>query len=244
MMLPAVIYAVHFHASGTILKRACSTPGGDTNTDFNACYPLWSCNRAADTFDVKRGLDVQKKRKKDNKITFCFYDCSDGGVGCPRGRSSRVVSDSSTGAKRSGVSQGVGELSLVLFSRHGDPLAADVCEDEDGGERVGAAAQDEKAARAPPSRASVSEKVTGLASSRRRPREATPSRDLLLHQVNKETSMDPVQPYHHCSAVRPKERRPDVHQQNAFMRGNTIIRSKTFSPGPQSQYICRVRKAP
>lgn len=52
--------------------------------------------------------------------------------------------------------------------------------------------------------------------------------------------MDPVPPYHHCSAVRPKERRPDIHQQNPFMRGNTIIRSKTFSPGPQSQYICRV----
>lgn len=52
--------------------------------------------------------------------------------------------------------------------------------------------------------------------------------------------MDPLLPSHHCSAVRPKERRLDVHQQNPFMRGNTIIRSKTFSPGPQSQYICRV----
>lgn len=52
--------------------------------------------------------------------------------------------------------------------------------------------------------------------------------------------MDPLLPSHHCSAVRPKERRPDIHQQNPFMRGNTIIRSKTFSPGPQSQYICRV----
>lgn len=47
---------------------------------------------------------------------------------------------------------------------------------------------------------------------------------------------------HSCSVVRPKERRPDV--QNPFMRGHTIIRSKTFSPGPQSQYICRVRAAP
>lgn len=46
-----------------------------------------------------------------------------------------------------------------------------------------------------------------------------------------------------CSVVRPKERRPDVRQQNPFMRGNTIIRSKTFSPGPQSQYICRVTEA-
>lgn len=54
--------------------------------------------------------------------------------------------------------------------------------------------------------------------------------------------MDPVLPYHQCSAVRPKQRCPDVHQQNQFMRGNTIIRSKTFSPGPQSQYICRVSR--
>lgn len=52
--------------------------------------------------------------------------------------------------------------------------------------------------------------------------------------------MDSLPSLHHCSVVRPKERRPDVRQQNPFMRGNTIIRSKTFSPGPQSQYICRV----
>ncbi|XP_075878521.1 protein KIBRA isoform X3 [Nelusetta ayraudi] len=105
---------------------------------------------------------------------------------------------------------------------HGDPLAADASEDEDdGGDEEGAGpAEEEKAARAPPSRASASEKV------------------------NKETSMDTVlPPYHHCSAVRPKERRPDVHQQNPFMRGNTIIRSKTFSPGPQSQYICRINRS-
>lgn len=63
---------------------------------------------------------------------------------------------------------------------------------------------------------------------------------VLFVQVNKETSMDNLLPSHHGSVVRPKERRPDVHQQIPFMRGNTIIRSKTFSPGPQSQYICRV----
>uniref|UniRef100_A0A3B4ZCH7 WW and C2 domain containing 1 n=1 Tax=Seriola lalandi dorsalis TaxID=1841481 RepID=A0A3B4ZCH7_SERLL len=62
-------------------------------------------------------------------------------------------------------------------------------------------------------------------------------------QVNKETSMDGLSSSHHCSVVRPKERRPDVHQQNPFMRGNTIIRSKTFSPGPQSQYICRINRS-
>ncbi|XP_030649348.1 protein KIBRA [Chanos chanos] len=63
----------------------------------------------------------------------------------------------------------------------------------------------------------------------------------LTEKVNKETSTDgfPQAP----SVVRPKERRPDVHQQNPFVRGNTIIRSKTFSPGPQSQYICRINRS-
>uniref|UniRef100_A0A3P8WYZ5 WW and C2 domain containing 1 n=1 Tax=Cynoglossus semilaevis TaxID=244447 RepID=A0A3P8WYZ5_CYNSE len=63
--------------------------------------------------------------------------------------------------------------------------------------------------------------------------------------VNKETSVDGLSSSsHHCSVVRPKERRPDVQQlQNPFMRGNTIIRSKTFSPGPQSQYICRINRS-
>lgn len=65
----------------------------------------------------------------------------------------------------------------------------------------------------------------------------------IAEKVNKETSMDNLLPSHHCSVVRPKERRPDVHQQNPFMRGNTIIRSKTFSPGPQSQYICRINRS-
>uniref|UniRef100_A0A674MHC3 WW and C2 domain containing 1 n=1 Tax=Takifugu rubripes TaxID=31033 RepID=A0A674MHC3_TAKRU len=61
--------------------------------------------------------------------------------------------------------------------------------------------------------------------------------------VNKETSMVSSLPSQRCSVVRPKERRPDVRQQNPFMRGNTIIRSKTFSPGPQSQYICRINRS-
>uniref|UniRef100_A0AAR2K5R0 Protein kibra n=1 Tax=Pygocentrus nattereri TaxID=42514 RepID=A0AAR2K5R0_PYGNA len=60
-------------------------------------------------------------------------------------------------------------------------------------------------------------------------------------KVNKETSMEGLP----CAAsvVRPKERRPEINQQNPFMRGNTIIRSKTFSPGPQSQYICRINRS-
>uniref|UniRef100_A0A8C2K0L8 WW and C2 domain containing 1 n=1 Tax=Cyprinus carpio TaxID=7962 RepID=A0A8C2K0L8_CYPCA len=59
--------------------------------------------------------------------------------------------------------------------------------------------------------------------------------------VNKQTSVDGLP--HSASVVRPKERRHDVHPQNPFMRGNTIIRSKTFSPGPQSQYICRINRS-
>ncbi|KAI7795815.1 protein KIBRA [Triplophysa rosa] len=66
--------------------------------------------------------------------------------------------------------------------------------------------------------------------------ETTP---VITEKVNKETSVDGLS----HSVVRPKERRHNVHQQNPFMRGNTIIRSKTFSPGPQSQYICRINRS-
>ncbi|KAL6098388.1 wwc1 [Pungitius sinensis] len=69
-----------------------------------------------------------------------------------------------------------------------------------------------------------------------------PTAAAITEKVNKETSMDNSLPSYH-SVVRPKDRRPDVHQQNPFMRGNTIIRSKTFSPGPQSQYICRINRS-
>uniref|UniRef100_A0A8C5BLL3 WW and C2 domain containing 1 n=1 Tax=Gadus morhua TaxID=8049 RepID=A0A8C5BLL3_GADMO len=64
----------------------------------------------------------------------------------------------------------------------------------------------------------------------------------LLIQVNKETSTG-------GTSVRPKQRPPDPgpgggHMvQQAFIRGNTVIRSKTFSPGPQSHYICRINRS-
>uniref|UniRef100_A0A8C2ZFR8 WW and C2 domain containing 1 n=1 Tax=Cyclopterus lumpus TaxID=8103 RepID=A0A8C2ZFR8_CYCLU len=89
--------------------------------------------------------------------------------------------------------------------------------------------EEEKVTKPPTAAAAITEKVTFVMS--------TPTR------VNKETSMGNLLPSYHGSVVRPKERRPDVHQQNPFMRGNTIIRSKTFSPGPQSQYICRVNRS-
>uniref|UniRef100_A0AAY4EF73 WW domain-containing protein n=1 Tax=Denticeps clupeoides TaxID=299321 RepID=A0AAY4EF73_9TELE len=69
----------------------------------------------------------------------------------------------------------------------------------------------------------------------------SPETLLLPPFVNKETSMDDLP--QSTSVVRPKERRPELHQQNPFIRGNTIIRSKTFSPGPQSQYICRINRS-
>lgn len=100
--------------------------------------------------------------------------------------------------------------------------------------------------------ARITEKVTGFISAFvLADRLAVPKKNQLWYfladgcipsmQVNKETSVDNLSANHHLAVVRPKERHPDIHQQNPFMRGNTIIRSKTFSPGPQSQYICRVR---
>ncbi|XP_057676606.1 protein KIBRA [Corythoichthys intestinalis] len=68
-------------------------------------------------------------------------------------------------------------------------------------------------------------------------------RDTMKEMVNKETSMDGLSSSSHHSVVRPKERRANLPQQHAFMRGNAIIRSKTFSPGPQSQYICRINRS-
>ncbi|KAM9781784.1 protein KIBRA [Syngnathus typhle] len=70
-----------------------------------------------------------------------------------------------------------------------------------------------------------------------------PPRAAIKEKVNKETSMDGLSSGHH-SVVRPKERRADLPQhKHAFMRGTAIIRSKTFSPGPQSQYICRINRS-
>uniref|UniRef100_A0A8C8IUJ8 WW domain-containing protein n=1 Tax=Oncorhynchus tshawytscha TaxID=74940 RepID=A0A8C8IUJ8_ONCTS len=65
-----------------------------------------------------------------------------------------------------------------------------------------------------------------------------------IRHVNKETSTGLNHHHAASSVVRPKEHRlRDVPQQNPFIRGNTIIRSKTFSPGPQSQYICRINRS-
>ncbi|XP_077596590.1 protein KIBRA [Stigmatopora nigra] len=70
-----------------------------------------------------------------------------------------------------------------------------------------------------------------------------PLQDPIKEMVNKETSVEGLSPSSHHSVVRPKERRAKLPQQHTFMRGNAIIRSKTFSPGPQSQYICRINRS-
>lgn len=62
----------------------------------------------------------------------------------------------------------------------------------------------------------------------------------LLPQVDKETNTETPAPS--PTVVRPKDRRVGTPSPGPFLRGSTIIRSKTFSPGPQSQYVCRVSK--
>ncbi|XP_028668760.1 protein KIBRA isoform X2 [Erpetoichthys calabaricus] len=62
-----------------------------------------------------------------------------------------------------------------------------------------------------------------------------------LQKVDKETITENIP--QGASVVRPKERRVAVPQQNLFVRGSTIIRSKTFSPGAQSQYVCRINRS-
>lgn len=61
-----------------------------------------------------------------------------------------------------------------------------------------------------------------------------------VFQVDKETNTESLA--QSSTVVRPKDKRAANPPQSQFVRGSTIIRSKTFSPGPQSQYVCRVRK--
>ncbi|XP_010732892.2 protein KIBRA [Larimichthys crocea] len=125
---------------------------------------------------------------------------------------------------------------------HGDPLEADMFDGEEGNgvEGVGPL-EEEDEFYSESSQWEAEEEVTKPPPPPPPPAAAAPA--VIAEKVNKETSMDSSLPSHPHSVVRPKERRPDVHQQNPFMRGNTIIRSKTFSPGPQSQYICRINRS-
>lgn len=60
-------------------------------------------------------------------------------------------------------------------------------------------------------------------------------------KVDKETNTETPAPS--PTVVRPKDRRAGTPSPAPFLRGNTIIRSKTFSPGPQSQYVCRLNRS-
>ncbi|XP_005376355.1 PREDICTED: protein KIBRA isoform X1 [Chinchilla lanigera] len=60
-------------------------------------------------------------------------------------------------------------------------------------------------------------------------------------KMDKETNTDAVAPS--PTVVRPKDRRVGAPSSGPFLRGSTIIRSKTFSPGPQSQYVCRLNRS-
>ncbi|KAM6938742.1 protein WWC3 isoform 1-T1 [Lycodopsis pacificus] len=50
-------------------------------------------------------------------------------------------------------------------------------------------------------------------------------------------------PYPEPVRVRPKERGGRWGHASPFMRGSTIVRSQTFSPGARSQYVCRLYRS-
>uniref|UniRef100_A0A8C8REB3 WW and C2 domain containing 1 n=1 Tax=Pelusios castaneus TaxID=367368 RepID=A0A8C8REB3_9SAUR len=67
------------------------------------------------------------------------------------------------------------------------------------------------------------------------------SEEMCFFQVDKETNTESLA--QSSIVVRPKEKQAANPLQTQFVRGSTIIRSKTFSPGPQSQYVCRLNRS-
>ncbi|XP_025061448.1 protein KIBRA isoform X1 [Alligator sinensis] len=65
--------------------------------------------------------------------------------------------------------------------------------------------------------------------------------ELTAIKVDKETNTE--SPAQSSTVVRPKDKRGANPPQTQFIRSSTIIRSKTFSPGPQSQYVCRLNRS-
>ncbi|GCB60823.1 hypothetical protein scyTo_0006942 [Scyliorhinus torazame] len=63
----------------------------------------------------------------------------------------------------------------------------------------------------------------------------------VAEKVDKETNTEKTVTT--ISAVRPKDRRTHAAQQSPFVRGSAIIRSKTFSPGAQNPYVCRLNRS-
>ncbi|XP_053145828.1 protein KIBRA isoform X2 [Hemicordylus capensis] len=60
-------------------------------------------------------------------------------------------------------------------------------------------------------------------------------------KVDKETNTENFS--QSSTVVRPKDKRTPNPLRTPLVRGSTIIRSKTFSPGPQSQYVCRLNRS-
>ncbi|XP_069754280.1 protein KIBRA-like isoform X2 [Narcine bancroftii] len=60
-------------------------------------------------------------------------------------------------------------------------------------------------------------------------------------KIDKETSTEETMAT--TSVVRPKDRRVPHSQQSPFVRSGAIIRSKTFSPGAQNSYECRLNRS-
>ncbi|XP_073476806.1 protein KIBRA isoform X1 [Aquarana catesbeiana] len=61
------------------------------------------------------------------------------------------------------------------------------------------------------------------------------------NKVDKETNTEGI--LQSTTVVRPKEKKASNTVQAQFIRGSNIIRSKTFSPGPQNEYICRLNRS-
>ncbi|XP_034405745.1 protein KIBRA [Cyclopterus lumpus] len=146
-----------------------------------------------------------------------------------------------SGSDATRVSSGDRVGAPVLNEWHGDPL--DMSDDEEGNGVEGVGPLEEEDGFYPDSSQWRAEEEEEEKEEEEKVTKPPTAAAAITEKVNKETSMGNLLPSYHGSVVRPKERRPDVHQQNPFMRGNTIIRSKTFSPGPQSQYICRVNRS-
>ncbi|XP_015247565.1 PREDICTED: protein WWC3 [Cyprinodon variegatus] len=68
----------------------------------------------------------------------------------------------------------------------------------------------------------------------------TPSR---LSAVKVEKATMTEGPFPEPVRVRPKERGGRWGHTSPFMRGSTIVRSQTFSPGARSQYVCRLYRS-
>lgn len=63
----------------------------------------------------------------------------------------------------------------------------------------------------------------------------------LVFQVDTATMTE--SPFPEPVRVRPKERGSRWGHASPFMRGSTIVRSQTFSPGARNQYVCRLYRS-